>query len=326
MARNSLLNSPKYYIRYRCVKLPLFGPKVELKMDIDKDAYSPGEELKARILISSNKSVKMEEVRLELTCMTTVEYNVVRRYATTYFNEEDLNEFVREWKTIELVKIREKVLEKGVIPARDLFLEKSLTIPLDAPPTFDGTLIKTNWIVKTVINRKLRKDIIAKKNVTIMGHVSDEELKEPREIPYDLKDATILIKVPRFAFKFGETVSGEISIKAKKNLKFNEIRAELACIEKLDPTKILITPITSSTEFQGECFETFSRESLAKGVELEEDDEQKFWFNLKAPNIQKPMCETEYYKVAWFLNIVCSRRFKTDLKANIPIVLTNNID
>jgi len=295
-------------------------------MELNKDTYFPREELKARILISSNKNVKMEEVRLELICTTTVEYNVVRKYSLTYFGEEeDLDEFVREWKTIDLVKIRERVMEKGEIPARDLFLEKTLTIPSDAPPTFNGTLIKTSWLVKTVINRKLKKDVVAKKNITVMGRMADKELKEPREIPYDLKDVNIFIKIPRFAFRFGESISGEINIKAKKNLRFNEVRAELICVEKLDPTAILTIPIMSSTEFQGEFSETCARGILLKGLELRENDEQKFWFNLRIPNVQKPMCETEYYKAAWFLNIVCSRRFRPDLRASVPIAVTNSI-
>jgi len=306
--------------------MPLFGPKVELKMETNKDAYFPGDELKVKILISSNKKVKMEEVRLELICTTTVEYHVARKYAITYPDSEDGDELVPEERLFELVKIQEQILKKGVIPPRDLFLEKTLTIPMDAPPTFNGTHIKTNWLVKTVINRKLKRDIVAKKDITVMGRMTDPELKEPRELPYELKDVIIYIKIPRFGFIFGETVSGEVNIKAKKNVKFSEVRAELTCIEKLDPSNILVTPIMSFTEFQGDCFDIFARDVLTKSLELKENDQQKFWFNLKVPNIQKPMCETAYYKVAWFLNIVCSRKLKPDLKATIPLAITNSID
>ncbi len=320
MDRNIFLNTKYIEVSYT----PLFGPKVEMKIYTDKENYLPGDEIKARVSILSNKRFGVEEVRLELICRSTLEYNVVRRYSATYPEDENPDEFVYEKRTFELFKIRERIMEKGEIPTREINLEKNLKIPADAPPTFIGSLIKTNWVIKAVVSRGFKRDIVEEKTIKILGQITDNELMQPRELPSDLKDLSITINLPKFAYVLGEVIEGDINLRPLKNLKFNEIRVELICAEILNPSKILPVNPPSLSDFQGEHFHKIAQESIARNIDLRENLEHKFQFRLNIPNIQKPTCETDYYKVDYYLKFTCARKFRGDFNVNIPIILTNS--
>ncbi|MCD6508999.1 MAG: hypothetical protein J7L11_01210 [Thermoprotei archaeon] len=144
----------------------IFGPKVKVDLDIDKESYFPGDEIKARIQVDTNKRFSFNELRLELVCESFMKWEVKREFSlysrSVTEEEEDLEEMVSESFIFRLVELKRFIMGKGEVTDSGLFIETSIEVPEDAPPTYKSGMINTRWFLKAVIGRRMRRDIVRK--------------------------------------------------------------------------------------------------------------------------------------------------------------------
>ena len=306
----------------------LFGPKVSLEIDTDKNDYFLGDTVGAVLRIKTNKEFDFSEIRLEMICETALRYEVTRRYSLYSYSmteDEDPDEMVVEVQTFKLTELKKQVMGEGKVPREGLVIEGELNIPSNSPPTYNGGLIKTKWILKAVINRKRRRDIVAKKEIVIKTKITDRELMEKIEEKRELDKALVFLELPKRVFSFGEIIRGEVRIKPKESFEVEKLDIDLLSVGRMKPEKVLKQPIPSIMDFRGSDTLITKPETIRKDLSFREGVDAIFPFDLKVPDIQRPTCLTEYYDANWSLRIILRRKRKVDLVAAFPIILTNAI-
>lgn len=308
--------------------LGLFGPKVDLILETDKNYYYLGEVVNVRIYVKANKSFKAEEIRLKFTCESRLYFDIEEEYYDDFSEQYEVN-----WRTgvstIKSVDFKERIYDKGEIPAGSLSFERAIMIPPEAPPSCKGSRIETKWKIKAVIGRRLRRDIVSEKEITVMSYVFGEEYTTPRSFSFDFKDVNGTVTLPRIAFMPGEIVSGTLLIHANKHVKFSEIRIELENQEIVTQEAMMSAAIGTSLgnirSLSGTHREVAFKGKISDKIEILDLREVQLPFTFQVPNVQKPSYQNPYYVVSWNLKIVFGRRLRRDFNINIPVIITNAI-
>ncbi|KYH36253.1 MAG: putative arrestin domain-containing protein 3 [Candidatus Bathyarchaeota archaeon B24] len=305
----------------------LFGPKVKLELDTDRDSYFPGEDIEADLSIKTNKKFDFQELRLELLCQSALRWNVVRRYSlySSGGEDEDPDEMVHETFTFKLMELKETLSGKGQIPKSGANVSGRIRIPEDAPPTYQGGWIKTGWTLKAVIGRRMRRDIVAKKQITVLSRMEVEKPVGEVETFVEMGEFSAYVRLPKATFTPGETLEGEAVINSKKMFKVDELRIDLVNRGEITPEKVLGQFISSSTDFSGTDVYRSPAKVLEKDLELVPGTEYKVPFSYKVPNVHRPSCKTEYYESKWLLRIILGRKHALDRIIATPIVIVDDV-
>jgi len=299
-----------------------------LEVKTGRDPYFPGENLQAHLNIETNKKFNFKELRLELICQSTFRWDVVRRYSlySSGSEDEDPDEMVHEFFTFKLMELKEVLAGEEEVTKAGIKVSGEIGIPEDAPPTFAGGWIKTIWTLKAVIDRRLRKDIVAKKQIVVLSKVSPEEVGGGINIPIDRKDFSGYIKLPRTVFMIGETIEGEIELVPTKNLEIDELKMEMFNRGTIIPERVLSQPIVSSTDFNGTDVYSSPVKVLKSNFKLVEGLKFGLPFSYRAPSVRRPSCKTEYYQSKWFLRLEFSKRDAPSTIITVPISIVDKID
>ena len=97
----------------------LFGPKVNLILETDKDSYFLGEVIHVTVRVETNKSFKAEEIRLELICEARLEYRIEEEYYDST-DERWERRWITKSETKRIVNYKEQLYGKGEIPSSGL--------------------------------------------------------------------------------------------------------------------------------------------------------------------------------------------------------------
>lgn len=301
--------------------MPLFGPKIELALELDRNMFFPGEVINARINLQTNKDFDMEEIRLELICNAKLTYEIYERRYDSEGNE------IRSWTTgyasIPIVKQVIRVVEKGKIKKPGLVMDQAVQIPTMVPPTNFGSWVTTEWELKAVVNRRLRRDTVDKREIIVTTAVGDENLKSPTTVPMDFKEVMAGVALPRLVYAISEPINGEIGILARKNMKFDEVRVELVYEENISPS--VATSSYEVLDFRGTRKDVAATIIAAEDLEVFANSEIRIPFFLQIPGTQRPSFQTDYYSTSWALKVVLARRLKQDFNLKVPIVITNQV-
>ena len=198
-------------------------------------------------------------------------------------------------------------------------------IPVEAPPTILGDRIRTKWTIKAVINKRLWKDIVTKKEFTVATFVRGPEYTSPQNISKQFGNVTVNLSLPRISFVPGEVISGVLNITSNDYVKFNEVRASFELVEFISPQIISAIGVQRIVDSQTTFKKEFSKTKIAKDVEILTMGTSQLPINLQVPQVQVPSFQTSLFSTQWILKITLSRRLKTDFNLEIPILVTNGI-
>ncbi|RLI59616.1 MAG: hypothetical protein DRO67_09690 [Candidatus Asgardarchaeum californiense] len=299
----------------------VFGPKVNLALELDRDIYFPGDVIRARLHAVSNKSFDMEELRIEFNCVSTLTYSVT---VSEYDSEGEYTTYSRTYTdTKNLYNYRQQVYGKGKFPREGVSVELEIPIPVDAPPSYVGRTINTNWAIKAVINRRFRSDFTFEKPVYILSRYISSERFQPISFPFDFGDVVASVVLPKQVLQTGEVVPGEIHIMAKNEVSFNEVRAALCFVENINVSGVY-RPI-DTRYIDGSTIGESAKQIVVKDVKLYPGQERMFPFQLQIPSALISSASTPFYEVQWALKVTLSRRLRKDFNLNVPVLLVNQI-
>lgn len=306
----------------------LFGPKVRLELNTDKDSYLPGEDIKVDLTAETNKRFDFQELRLELLCRSTLRWNVVRKYSlySSGGEDEDPEEMVHESFTYKLVELKERLSGKGEMPKTGLRVSGEIGVPEDAPPTYLGGWIRTEWILKAVVGRGMRRDIVAKKPITVLSSIPPVEGEEGVETPLELSEFSAYVRLPKTAFTSGELIEGEVVVKPKKRFRVDELRVDLLNQGEIIPESVLSQSVLSLTDFDGTDVYVSPAKVLEKDLEFAPGEEETFPLAYRVPAVHRPSCSTDYYRSEWFLRVIMARKHALDRIIAAPIVIVDSIE
>ncbi|MGQ4834742.1 MAG: arrestin family protein [Candidatus Asgardarchaeia archaeon] len=302
----------------------LFGPKVKLFLETDKDSYFLGEVIHVTVRVETNKAFKANGIRLELICEANLTYRIEEEY---YDNTSDRWEtrWITESERIKIVNYKEQLYGAGEIPSSGLVLTRDIMIPVEAAPSIASDHIQVRWILKAVIDKRLWKDIVAKKEFIVATFVRGGEYTSQQNISQQFDNkVTVNAVLPRISFVPGESITGILNISSSEYVKFNEVRATLEVLEEISPQ------IVSRSPYRIRSYEnTFKREitkvKIAKDVEILTMGNIQLNLNVPIPQLQIPSYQNPYFTVTWLLKITLSRRFRSDYNLKIPILIVNGV-
>ncbi len=105
--------------------------------------------------------------------------------------------------------------------------------------------------MNAVIGRRMRRDIVTKKEIVMLAKAKEEGSRGALEASYDLVKAEVTLRLPRRVFSLGETIEGVVLVKPSKSFRVDELKVDALHYAEMIPEAILKQPILSFTDFRG---------------------------------------------------------------------------
>ncbi len=291
------------------------GEKVGIVLELDRPEgpYYPGDPVHLNIHLESEKDLKVQELRASLIFWERYQYTTTH---TTGYGKSRSRSTRTHWGTATRVLHKEKLLGEGTIPAgfhQTYSLDWS--IPQDAAPPYAGRVIRSGWLIKVTLDRKLRKDI-------------NEELKVPVVVPppgrwaepgeygeaSHSEEADMALWLPRLEWVEGETIQGKVIVRARSGVSASGVRIELLRNERVTIRGHGRGGTFSKTEF---------KDRIARGVKLNAGEVREFPFSVPVPEIGCPSRDTSVGTVRWSLKGILDRRLRRDFTVAQEIYVFN---
>lgn len=276
----------------------LKGGKATISVQLDRadKIYKPGETVHARVTLEGVKDLKIQNARVALVSVQEYEYRHRER-------DSDGDYETRTSKTTDELKVWEQQFlgETTIKGNSNQTFEFDMTLPPDALPTVEGgKILNHSWVVKTTLDRKLAGDVEDKQTLYVLTGPSEKMLGSGTHGSSNEPDqAELALKLPDTQFAVGDTISGELIIRPKKEFDATEIRVELARLEKV--------PRDEGNEHKANV-----PVKLAGGTRLLPGNEVVLPFQLKIPASVPITCRTRHGSIEWVLRGVLARRMRGD--------------
>ncbi len=280
----------------------LKGGKARVSVELDRPSapYVPGETIHAKVIVQGEKDLKIQNGRVALVYREEYE----RRYQdrdtdsqghTTHTSRKD-------WETDEQAVWQHQFLEETTIRGgSNQTFEFAMPLPQNAPPTLEGgKILRGQWLVKTTLDRKLAGDVEDKRE-TFVFHLPTGRMGGAGTYGYSNEpvDAEMQLVLSNKEFALGETITGELIIRPKKEFDVTEIRVETARQERVP-------------QDEGNEHNENKAVKLAGGVKLAAGQELKYPFQLSLSTGSPITARTRHGSITWLLRGVLARRMRGD--------------
>jgi hypothetical protein len=276
----------------------LFGPKVDVQVEVDRVTVTPGDKLDASVRVVSSKDVEIEEGRLELLYENEYTYRT-----TTGMGRDEETSFSKD--TDRVVERHARFVEASSLTADTPYdAKESFTIPDDAPGSGEGEITKVRWKVVATLARHHARDIHGEARLTVLsragGKVDAPEV-ETRG------DCELSLRLDRTSFGPGDTVGGVLVANPLQACEMSEVRVELVRHEW----------VPRDDGHQEDTKEADA--SLEGGVSLSLGAPREWPFQLRVPDEVVPCLRTRQSTVTWLVKGIGSRRMRPDYRVTQPV-------
>lgn len=290
----------------------LKGGKANIKLALDRSnqVYVLGETIHATVTITGEKDIKVQQGRLEFVFHEEYQY----RHRETERDSDGDSRTTTEttWKTDEPVLKKEVFFNETTIRAGSAqTFQVDLPIPLNAAPTGAGKIVRIQWLVKAILDRRMASDISDKAEVYVFAPAPGRFVQagsfgnstEPGE-------AEMSLTLPGTEWVVGETIAGELQVCANKEFDVNEIRVELSRREFVprdlghEHVETIPVRVSGSTH-------------LSVGQKL------TFPFSIVIPTSAPITFNTSNSSVVWQLKGVLARRLRSDTRVEEQMYIYN---
>ncbi|MCI0439641.1 MAG: hypothetical protein L0177_10990 [Chloroflexi bacterium] len=272
-------------------------PQATLEMEASEGPFRPGDEVAARVTLTSREGFQAREGRVTLTCVETywrreTSYNSSTRSTTTHTRKhtEKLMElsapFMSESRVNPGVRYREDV---------------AIAIPEHAPPSLEGRLANVAWELRASLDVPGARDVHFEQGVWVASSRASSQAADA-QTPPSLTDAAfeecaLSLELPSREWQAGETINGALRANAARDVSFSEIRIELVCEEKAGDR--------NNTEAE-------DRVMLQQNASFMPRQSREWPFALTIPQGFRPSAFVSRTSVKWSVRGVLSRRMRTD--------------
>ena len=271
----------------------LFGGKhPEFTIEIDRaDAvYYPGDTVRAKVTLASEREAKFDEISVGLLC----EERLRRRDGggEVADDAEDL------WHTDARWAGREIIAREGTLPAkyRQIY-ELAWQIPAQVTASYNGELAQVRWMVRASVDRQgarvTTRDVPLGVVVAPPNHfVSPGEFVEdnPASRTLDVKFA-----LPKLEYVQNEEVTGRLLLVARERFTADDLQIELVRTEHVSAATAAAGAITRRV--------VEAAQALAQNVALGAGDPLGFDFRLQVPPKWCPSYRTPHGYAIWQLQV-----------------------
>jgi hypothetical protein len=276
----------------------LFGPKVDVQVELDRDTVVPGDKVGATVRVVSSKDADIEEGRLELVYENEYTY----RYTSGMGNDRSTSTATA---TDRVVEGHARFVEASSLTADTPYDQTaSFTIPDDAPASGEGKITKVRWKVVATLARHHARDIHGEARLTVLsraGGAVDAPETETRG------DCELSFRLDRTSFGPGETVVGVLVANPLQACEMNEVRIELVRHEL----------VPREDGHQEDVKEADA--ALDGDVSLSLGAPREWPFQLRLPEEVVPCLSTRQTSVTWLLKGIGSRRMRPDYRVTEPL-------
>ncbi|MBI5879086.1 MAG: sporulation protein [Chloroflexi bacterium] len=290
----------------------LKGAKATMTVTLDRaanQAYLPGETVRAQIVVETQGEFKVQEGRVALVYIEDYQYRDER--ATTDSDGDHSREIVKVWGKSEAEVQRVVFAREGPLPknVRQTF-DYSVAIPPQALPSLTGgAILKSRWVVKATLDRRLASDVNTEAMLTVVTLALGTN-RAPGEFgaSNEPNEAALSLALPGHEFVPGETISGQFSVRPAKNFDASEVRVELVCLENVPREK-------------GNTHEGIAKVKLAGGTKFQAGQPIVFPFSVAVPAVAPASANTPNGSITWVLKGVLSRTLRSDTRVEEPVLV-----
>jgi hypothetical protein len=298
--------------------LGLFGggkARVMLTLDrsvaTDAERSSPyflGETVHASVTVASEKEVKIREGRIALVCQE--EYQFKHREASSGSRGRSTTSIATSWAKSEREAARQVFLGETSIPAgAQQTFKFDLPIPVDAPPTARGEIVRVKWVVKATLDRPMTGDIEERIDLPVLAGASGTFVQPLQSsVSSEPDEAELGFSLPGRQWVIGETITGQLQVGPKKEFDVTDIRVELVRRERV-PREL------------GNQFEATTPVKISGGRRLTPGQTVALPFSIAIPPSVPASLRTPNAAVGWLLRGVLARRLRKDTVAEEEIAL-----
>lgn len=288
----------------------LKGGKAHITVTLDRTTpYLPGERVRAQIMIETQGEFKVQEGRVALIYQEEYQY---REERTSHDSDGDTRrEITATWTTSDIEVQREVFAREGTFPKNSQQVhEFAALIPANALPTLGGgKILRSRWLVKATLDRRLAADVNAEAPLTVVT-LAPVATTPPGEFgtSNEPADAEMALALPGREFVAGDTVSGQLIVRPAKHFDASEVRVELVRVEHVPRDK-------------GNTHEEAQRVKVAGGTKFLAGQPQTFPFTLAVPSNAPPSATTPNGTITWTVKGVLARTLRSDTRVEEAVVV-----
>ncbi len=256
--------------------------------------YFPGDRLEAKVTVEGEEDLDIQEGRAELICEETYIY----RAKNSEVEAKD-----------QLLKLEQPFLgHTKVVGGSTQTFDLAFKVPSWGPPTYKGRLIHIRWLIKAVLDLKLRQDVREEVEFAVAAPFTGQTREAGR---YGFSNSPqyceLAFWLPGKNFEERDEVEAEALIQIQKGFKGRGVRVELQYIEHV------LRGGGNTHKVVEQEIELMGPKEFASGEYLE------LPFTFRLPAYGRPTLRTKNSSVRWALALIMDRQLRKDFRAEEDI-------
>lgn len=274
----------------------LLGDQPEISVRLREPVAVPGGEVSGIVVVRSGSEREVQRGGVYLRCEEECEIRVVR-------GSGKHRRVRRERVSTLLLDLEQPFIERGVlIGGHETEHGFSLPIPEQAPPTYEGDILRLRWYVHAKLDMEMSLDPQAEAGLTVY---------QPPEGPYpeprhgadyaDHPECGMGLALEGTAAEAGGVFCGAVRLEPRESFAVQEVRLQLRRVEHV--------PLYKGNTASHPVVEA----RILGGMELHAGLPVDVPFRLDVPGDLCPSVATSHATVYWELDVVAARSWKEDL-------------
>ncbi len=277
------------------------GGQAQISLEIDRphDYYLPGDHLEAKVTVEGEKDLDIQEGRAELLCEETYIYRYIDSDGDSRSHKVKDN----------LVELQQSFLGQTKVAGGSLqTFDLAFDIPSWGPPTYGGKITNVRWLVKTVLDLKLRRDIRQEIEFMVAAPFTGQTGGTGRYGVSDSpQDCELGFWLPGKEFREGDEVEAQALIQIRERFGVRAVRVELQRIEHVPRRN------GNTNKVVEQKIELLGAKEFASGTDLE------LPFTFRIPAAGRPTLHTKNSSVRWVLALIMDRKLRKDFRVEEDI-------
>jgi hypothetical protein len=209
-----------------------------LEICLDKDFYTPGEEVKGTAILNTNKTMKISKIALEILGLEMTSFTV-HDWGRMEWEEDDSTKQSSNY----IINIRERLAKQNELLPSEHKYPISFQIPSDAPASYSGKNINIKYIINVQAIVPFWFDLKTEREFWVLyNRKAIQKMTKPLSFasenfqPQSMSSPTasslmgdskskssFLVELEKDAYLAGEEITGKITINNPSHKKFRKI-------------------------------------------------------------------------------------------------------
>ena len=295
-----------------------------ISLDRPDGVYKPGDTVNARISLQVDQDTKFRQFYAVLACEEAYQWKY--SYESRDSDGDYHTNTQTGWQTNKIEVRREVYQEEGTLEAGHAqTMDFSAELPGDAPPSVEGGhLVKVNWRLEAVIDRKMASDFNGVAPIRVLQAApifGSGGRMQATSMSNEPDEAEVTLEAPRLEWRPGETIQGMLKIMPHKAFDVSDVRVELERWERIPPGR---APHNSNRGYRdngNEVQAPLVSLKVAQKTHLEPGQPVSLPFSLEIPQPAPISCETNDYSITYNLKGILARRLRGDTHGVLNVTM-----